>query len=107
MALTLVDQTELSDLLGSGTPIVADFHADWCHPCHAIAPELEALAVSLGDRVRFVKVDVDANPELASDLGVMSIPTVIHFSAEGKEVARTVGAVRAAELARNLGLDTE
>lgn len=106
MALTLVDQNELNDLLGSGTPIVADFHAEWCHPCHALAPEIEALAASLGDSVRFVKIDVDANPELASDLGVMSIPTVIHFSAEGKEIARAVGAMRADRLARNLGLDT-
>ncbi|MGH7856570.1 MAG: thioredoxin family protein [Candidatus Binatia bacterium] len=107
MALSVVDRHELHDLLTGGTPVVADFYADWCAPCHALSPELESLQARLGDTVRFVKVDVDANPELATELGVMSIPTVIHFSADGKEAARTVGAQRADRLARSLGLKVD
>lgn len=104
MAMAVVSDTQLEELLGKGKPVVADFYADWCHPCHAIAPELEALSAQLGDQVEFVKVDIDAHPELTNRLGIMGVPTVIHFSADGSEFARAVGAARADELARRLRL---
>ena len=66
-------------VLESDEPVVVDFHADWCQPCHLIAPEVEALAEKWDGRIRFAKVDVDELPHLARDYGVMSIPTVILF----------------------------
>lgn len=102
--VTATDTKGLKELLGEGKPVVVDFHADWCRPCHALAPEIEALAGDLGEQTRFVKVDVDENPDLAQELGIMSIPTVIHFSSSGEEVARNIGAARADDLKKALGL---
>src|SRR5919197_1806255 len=103
MSLRVVNSTELDELRRSGKAVVVDFYADWCGPCHAIAPEVETLASSV-DAAEFVKLDVDANPELAMELGVMGIPTVIHFAPDGSEVARSVGLKRSAMLAEALGL---
>jgi thioredoxin 1 len=104
MALSTVTDVQLRDLLGKGKAVVADFYADWCQPCHAIAPELEKLAEGSEGEVEFVKIDVDAHPEITMELGIRSIPTVIHFSADGAEFARTVGAARGEDLARRLRL---
>lgn len=103
--MTIIDEVQLKERLGSGRRIVADFYADWCAPCRAVAPELETLAERYAD-VEFVKIDVDVNPQLANKLGVMGVPTIVHFSAEGEEVARTTGATKADALAFRLGLVT-
>ena len=101
--MTVVDEVQLKDKLGQGKAVVADFYADWCAPCRAVAPELETLEAKYGD-VEFVKVDVDANPALANELGVMGVPTVVHFSPAGDEVARSVGAAPATALEFRLKL---
>ena len=103
MSLRVVNTSELQELRGSGKAVVVDFYADWCGPCRAIAPEVEALASSV-EEAEFVKLDVDANPDLAVELGVMGIPTVIHFAPDGREVARSTGLKRSAALADALGL---
>lgn len=102
--VTAIDTKGLRELLADGKPVVVDFHADWCRPCHALAPEIETLAGDLSEEARFVKIDIDENPELAQELGIMSIPTVIHFSSSGDEVARNIGVARADELKQTLGL---
>ena len=104
MSLKVVDAAELTELRTAGKPVVVDFYADWCGPCRAIGPEIETLASSTPDTT-FVKLDVDANPELAVELGVMGIPTVIHFASDGSEVARSTGLRRSAALASALGID--
>ena len=104
--MNAVSTSEFNELRGSGKAVVVDFYADWCGPCHAIAPEVEALASEVGEAATFVKIDVDANPDIASELGIMGIPTVIHFGPDGSEVARSTGLVRSAMLADALGLDT-
>ena len=104
MSLTAVDETQLSELLQKGKPVVVDFSADWCAPCKAIAPELEKLA-STTEGIEFVELDIDAHPGITQQLRVMSVPTVVHFGADGSEVARSVGAVRAEQLALRLGLN--
>lgn len=102
--MTFIDQAQLRERVAAGgKTIVADFTADWCPPCRAIAPELDVLEATYTD-VEFVKVDADANAELVSELGIMSIPTVIRFTG-GEEVARTTGAARAEALALRLRLD--
>jgi thioredoxin 1 len=77
-------------VLDSATPVVVDFYADWCNPCRALAPRLDELAQHWQGRVRFVKVDVDREPELAGAFRVSSIPTLL-FLADGKLVDRVQG----------------
>ena len=69
-----------SEVLASPVPVVVDFWAPWCKPCEAIEPHLTALAQEWGERARLVRVDVDAEPAIASSYGVLSLPTVILFS---------------------------
>src|SRR5437899_11143138 len=68
-----------TEVLKSGVPVLVDFYADWCGPCHAIAPTIEALSNEFAGKVKFVKVDVDANQEVASRYEIMSIPTIMLF----------------------------
>jgi thioredoxin 1 len=78
-------------VLRAERPVVVDFWAPWCGPCHAVTPILEKLAGEL-DSVEFVKVDIDANPATASRYGVLSIPTVTVFS--GGEARETLVGAR-------------
>lgn len=79
----------------SPLPTVVDFYADWCPPCRMVAPVLEQMSSEFEGKVRFVKVNVDDNPGLASRYGIMSIPTVMFFSGD-KVRGSIVGAVPAA-----------
>lgn len=74
----------------SGGPVLVDFHAGWCGPCKAMAPEIEALVQERGESLRLVKVDVDRHPQLAQTHGVQSIPDV-RLWVGGREAARFVG----------------
>lgn len=80
-----------TEVLKSKVPVLVDFYADWCGPCHAIAPTIEALSNEFEGRVKFVKVDVDANQEVASRYEIMSIPTIILFE-NGRVEDSIVGA---------------
>lgn len=79
-----------SQILNADEVVLVEFWADWCAPCRMIAPVVEELANELGARVRFAKMDIDANPEVANRLGIMSIPTLIIFKG-GQAADRTVG----------------
>jgi thioredoxin 1 len=81
----------------SSTPVLVDFWADWCGPCKAIAPVLDSLADDLAGKVTIAKVNVDQNPEIASELGIRGIPTLFLFK-DGKKVAQHVGAASYAQL---------
>jgi thioredoxin 1 len=80
-----------TEVLKAGVPVLVDFYADWCGPCHAVAPTIEALSNEYAGKVKFVKVDVDANQEVASRYEIMSIPTIIIFE-NGKIEDSIVGA---------------
>lgn len=77
-------------VLASATPVVVDFWAPWCGPCRALAPVYHDLAAEMGDRVRFVSVNVDEEPELAERFRVASIPTLKAFR-DGREIATQLG----------------
>jgi thioredoxin 1 len=80
-----------SEVLKATQPVVVDFWAEWCGPCKMIAPALEEIAGSLGDKVKIVKLNVDENPTTASKYGIMSIPTLMLFK-NGAMASRQVGA---------------
>ena len=84
-------------VLKSERPVVVDFWAAWCGPCRMVAPELARVAASHAGRFVVVKVNTDALPELGERFRIQSIPTMAVF-AGGKEVARTSGAMPAAQI---------
>jgi thioredoxin 1 len=86
-----VSGAEFKDkVLSSEVPVLVDFWAEWCGPCKAIGPSIEQLASELDGKAKVFKVDVDADPDLATEYGVMSIPAVFVFKG-GKVVDQHVG----------------
>jgi thioredoxin 1 len=85
------DATFETEVLKSGSPVVVDFWAEWCGPCRMIAPALDEISSSLGDKVKIVKLNVDENPQVAAKYGIMSIPTLMIFK-NGELASRQVGA---------------
>jgi len=75
-----VDETDFdSTVLESEVPVFVDFYADWCGPCNMIAPTIEALSEEYAGKVKFVKINVDNNQQLAMKYDIMSIPTSMLF----------------------------
>jgi thioredoxin 1 len=79
-----------SEVLKATTPVLVDFWATWCGPCKALGPKLEEISQSLGGKVKFVKLDVDANAEVPSKFGIRGIPTLILFK-NGQMLDQLVG----------------
>ncbi len=80
-----------SDVLKSNVPVFVDFWAEWCGPCRVIGPIIEELAGEFDGKVRFAKVNVDENQEIAEKYDIQAIPTLIVFR-NGEPVSRIVGA---------------
>ncbi|MDG7007987.1 MAG: thioredoxin [Nitrososphaerota archaeon] len=91
--VTTISGSKFQDeVVRSNLPVVVDFYADWCGPCKVISPVIHRLSEEYQGKVKFVKVDTDANQELAMQFGIMSIPTVMFFS-KGKVEDIVIGAV--------------
>ena len=81
-----------ADVLGSDKPVLVDFWAEWCGPCRAIAPAVEAVAEQYADKATIVKMNVDENMNVPQQYGIRGIPTLILFKG-GQEQERIVGSV--------------
>src|SRR5712691_12669079 len=91
------------EVLKSDKPVLVDFWAEWCGPCHAVAPILDRIVAERGDELKLVKVNIDEEQELAIRYGVQSIPTMILFK-DGEPAAAAIGAQPKGALERALGL---
>lgn len=100
MADTITTDTFDTEVLGSEGPVLVDFWADWCGPCHAVAPVLDQIAEERD--LRLVKVNIDEEQELARRYGIMSIPTMILFES-GEPKAAAMGAQPKSMLEKSLG----
>lgn len=92
-------KSSFKDILNSNKLVLVDFHAQWCGPCKALKPILEELKITMGEKVKIVKIDVDKNNAIASSLQVQGVPTLILYK-EGKKVWRQSGVLQASELER-------
>ncbi|MDD6078311.1 MAG: thioredoxin [Oscillospiraceae bacterium] len=101
--MSVIELTEKSFDTAINSPnVLVDFYAEWCGPCRAQAPVLEAFAERYEGRVKVAKLDVDQAPSVAQRLGIMSVPTLVAFR-EGKETARRTGVQSSEGLAALVG----
>ena len=103
MATDVTDATFDSEVLQATEPVLVDFWAEWCGPCHAVSPVLERIAEEHQGDLRLVKVNIDEEQGLAMRYGVQSIPTMILFR-DGEPAAATFGAQPKGAIERSLGL---
>ena len=101
MATDVTDATFEQEVLQSGEPVLVDFWAEWCGPCHAVAPVLDRIADE--HQVKIVKVNIDEQQDLAMRYGVQSIPLMVLFE-DGEPQASVVGAMPKGAIERQLGL---
>jgi thioredoxin 1 len=87
----VTDQNFEAEILNSDKPVLIDFWAEWCAPCRQIAPIIKDLAEEYGDRVKVVKMDIDANPNTPGQYGIRAIPTILSFK-DGEVVEQLQGA---------------
>ena len=104
--LTYTDVNFESDVLKAATPVLVDFWAEWCGPCHAVAPVLDKIVEERDGDVKLVKVNIDEERGLAERYGIASIPTMILFK-DGEPAQVAVGAQPKGALERSLGLAAE
>ena len=106
MATEITEATFETDVLGSEKPVIVDFWAEWCGPCHAVAPVLDRIADERQTELKLVKVNIDEEQGLAQRYGIASIPTIVLFK-DGEPAATAIGAQPKGSLERSLGLTAE
>jgi thioredoxin 1 len=106
MANAVTEQTFEDEVLKSEKPVIVDFWAEWCGPCHAVAPVLDRIVEERPDELKLVKVNIDEEQALAARFGIASIPTMVLFK-DGEPAAAAIGAQPKGSLERSLGLVTD
>jgi thioredoxin len=103
MAIDITESTFQSEVIESEKDVIVDFWAEWCGPCHAVAPVLDRIVAERDEELRLVKVNVDEEQELARRFGIVSIPTIILFRG-GEPAAAALGAQPKQMLEKSLAL---
>jgi len=103
MSTAATESSFEQEVLQSDKAVIVDFWAEWCGPCHAVAPVLDKIAEERSEELRLVKVNIDEEPALAQKYGVVSIPTIVLFK-DGEPAAAAVGAQPKGAIERSLGL---
>lgn len=100
-AVAVTDASFKQDVLESDVPVLVDFWAPWCGPCRMVAPVVDEIAQQYEGQIKVVKLNTDENPNVASQYGIRSIPTLMIFKG-GDRVDMVVGAVPKTTLANTL-----
>jgi thioredoxin 1 len=103
MSTAVTESSFEQEVLESDKPVIVDFWAEWCGPCHAVSPVLDKIAEERSGELRLVKVNIDEEPALAQRYGVVSIPTIILFRG-GEPAAAAIGAQPKGAIETALGL---
>ena len=106
MSTAVTTETFEQEVLKSDKPVIVDFWAEWCGPCHAVAPVLDRIAEERGDELKLVKINVDEEQELMIRYGVQSIPTIVLFK-DGAPAAAVIGAQPKGAIEKGLGLEAD
>jgi thioredoxin len=104
MATEVTEASFEEEVLKSDKPVVVDFWAEWCGPCHAVAPVLDKIVAERENELKLVKVNIDHEQGLAMRYGIASIPTIVLFK-DGEPAAAAVGAQPKSALEKSLGLN--
>ena len=99
--LEVTDDSFASEVLNSELPVLVDFWAEWCGPCKMVSPIVEELSNEYNGKVKVAKLDVDSNPQTATNYGIRGIPTLLMFK-DGSAVDQIVGAVPKTQIAERL-----
>ncbi len=100
-AAPVTDASFPAEVLESSVPVLVDFWAPWCGPCRMVAPVVDEIAEQYEGQIKVVKLNTDENPQVASQYGIRSIPTLMIFK-DGQRVDMVVGAVPKTTLANTL-----
>jgi thioredoxin 1 len=104
MSTPVTESSFDEEVIQSDKPVIVDFWAEWCGPCHAVSPVLDKIAEERSGELRLVKVNIDEEPALAQKYGIVSIPTIVLFR-NGEPAAAAIGAQPKGAIERSLGLE--
>ena len=104
MSTAVTESTFDQEVLSSDKPVIVDFWAEWCGPCHAVSPILDRIAEERSDELKLVKVNIDEEQALAERYGIASIPTIVLFK-NGEPAAAAIGAQPKGAIEKQLGLE--
>ena len=99
--IAITDSSFDNDVIKSKLPVLVDFWAEWCGPCKMVSPIVEELSNEYNGKVKVAKLDVDSNPQTATNYGIRGIPTLLMFK-DGSAVDQIVGAVPKTHIAERL-----